>query len=452
MLVKVFASGTNVQRLAKGANKVDGVIYTAYSQLEQTETSIVKRKFYATNVTDLKEAVEAMDETVQPNWTKIWEKPNANKAFITSLLLSLTGEEELRSELNLSNLTGEAIDCFMLLTSANNAPMDQIKQIAERALPEYHIEVLNGEFTNNKKAEDQTKISIKKAQMDGKKGVVVITNQMGSRSYSVSEIQATVIAYDRGSVDATAQKVSRCLTPGKTYDGTDKEYGFIVDLSFDPNRSENIERLVLEEAIQVQRSGDAEDFTKAVHYVLNSINLFKVNEYGYAVEVDEAALMGVFSDNDAMLRVADVSVDVQAALEDGLFNILGNVTAMAKGKADLKDIVGEHSKTCVTEKGDVTKPNLSDKDKKALEKILNDAVRALNQSATSVYFMAECTATSYRDCLTEVSNNNVASTEFVDLYGVSANQVLTLLDNRVLNEPVLDVIVANSYKQVVSPF
>ena len=129
MLIKVFASGTNVQRLAKGSGRADGIIYTAYSQLEQTEDSIVKRKFYMLEVDSLKKDVEELDEKVQPSWTKIWGKPNGNKAFINKLFLSLTGEEPLRQEINLSNLTGDSIDCFMMLVSANKREMKQIKDI-----------------------------------------------------------------------------------------------------------------------------------------------------------------------------------------------------------------------------------------------------------------------------------------------------------------------------------
>ena len=142
MLVRVFASGTNVQRLAKGSGRADGVIYTAYSQLENSQDDIVKRRFYMLEVDSLKKDVEELDETVQPSWTKIWGKPNANKSFISKLFLSLVGEEPLRQEINLCNLSGESIDCFMMLVSANKREMKQIKDIAERALPNYHIKVI----------------------------------------------------------------------------------------------------------------------------------------------------------------------------------------------------------------------------------------------------------------------------------------------------------------------
>jgi hypothetical protein len=279
---------------------------------------------------------------------------------------------------------------------------------------------------------------------------------MGSRSYSVGAIQATVIAFDRGSVDATTQKVSRCLTPPKKdnlmYDNsTTKEFGIIVDLSFDPNRAENIERIVLEEAIQIQRDGtDAEDFASAVKYVLSSINMFKVNEYGHPVEVTEEDLFKVFGDNDAMLRVADISVDVHAALESGLFDIFANVTAGGKDSADKKAIVGQGAKNAVKVGGsDPIEKAKKDPDIKAAEKIINDAIHALNRSATSVYHLANLEGESYRECLVNIAENKLFNTEFTELFGVSVDNVITLLDNKALNEAILDVIVQNSKPKAV---
>ena len=119
MFISVYASGTNVQRLAKCARKIDGVLYTSYAQLEKEDPNIIRRKFYCTEVASLKAQVEALDETVQPSWTKIWGKPQGNLAFIGQLFESLTGKDTLRTELNLAALADEPVDCFMLLVSAN---------------------------------------------------------------------------------------------------------------------------------------------------------------------------------------------------------------------------------------------------------------------------------------------------------------------------------------------
>jgi hypothetical protein len=446
--VRVYASGTNVQRLARCSPDINGVIYTAYSELEQTEPGIIRRKFFCTQVDSLKQEVEALDEKIQPSWIKIWDRPLSNKAFVGKLLQALTGEDSLRPEINLSEMTGETIDCFMLLVSANNKEMKQIYEIAEREIPEWHVKVLNGEFTSNRNAEYETKREINEARIAGKKGIVIIANQMGSRSYSIPEIQATVIAYDRGSVDATVQKVSRCLTPGTTYSGEVKTHGYIVDLSFDPNRAENIERLILDEAIQVQRSDDI-DFTSAVRYVLTSIDLFKMNEYGYAEEVTEEDMFRILGDNDNLLRVADVAVDIVAAVQSGLFDILANVNASGKASNSKKTVIG-NALNAIT-KGKGTDPNtLTDKDKKNIEKIINDAIRSLNMSATSVYDLAN-DGESYRGCLEVIDSNPNLNDEFQSLFGITAGDAITLVDNRALNEAILDVIVQNS-KSVDSIF
>lgn len=447
MFVRVYASGTNVQRLAKCSKTIDGVIYTAYSQFENSEPGMVKRRFYCTEVDTLKTEVEKLNEKVQPSWTKIWNKPYGNKAFVGKLIESLVGNDTLRPELNLSSMAEINVNCFMLLVSANNKEMGDIKKIAEEYVPDWHVKILNGDFTNNRSAEYETIKEINEAKIAGKKGVLIIANQMGSRSYSVSEIQATVIAYDRGSVDATVQKVSRCLTPGQTYANEAKTHGFIVDLSFDPNRSENIVRLILEEAIQVQRSENKE-FTDAVKFVLSSVDLFKMNEYGCTEEIDEEAMFGIFGDNDTMLKVADVSVDIKAALESGVFEILSSVNADGRNGKNKKDIVGEDAINSVKKGDGVQTRELTDQEKKEIQKIINEAIRALNMSATSVYDLANG-GESYRECLLAISTNESYNQEFKDLYGINSVDAVKLVDEGVLNGAILDVIVQNS-KQVES--
>ena len=444
MLIKVFASGTNIQRLAKGAGRADGSIFTAYSQLEKTEDSIVKRRFFMLEVDQLKQQVESLDETVQPSWTKLNGKPNGNKTFHTTLAQSLTGEDSLRQELNLSNLAGEQIECFMLLVNATKDGMKQLKEIYERAVPNWHIKVLNGEHTTNFKAEDETTKEINEARIAGKDGVIIIANQMGSRSYSIPEIQATVIAYDRGSVDATQQKVSRSLTPGNTYSEDKKEYGHIVDLSFDPNRSENIEKLLVDEIVMVQKSEDL-DFPTATSYVLSSIDCFKV-KYGTAVEVDEEAMFEILGDNDNLLRIADVTADVKAALD--IIEDLEQVNTL-NGKNSKSEKISIDAKNRIRE-GE-TAPKLSPSEEARMQKVLNNAIRALNMSATSVFELAGSGET-YRECINIIGNDVEDTEEFEELFGVGPAIVESMLDRELLNEPILDVIVQNSKRVVDSPF
>jgi hypothetical protein len=447
MLVKVYASGTNVQRLAKGAHKVDGVVYASYSQLEAAG-GVVKRKFFASNVSELKTAVEAeLDEQIQPSWNKVWAKPDRNRVFIESLFIGLVGDNEMRPEINLSAMTEEMIDCFMINVSANNKEMSKVKEIVSKVLPQWHVTVLNGDYTSNKQAEFQVTKETNQAKIADKKGVIVIANQMGSRSFSIPAIQANVIAFDRGSVDATTQKVSRCLTPGLKYNGEEKDYGYIIDFSFDPNRSENIEEVLLQEVIQVQKSNES-NFADAVRFVFNNVNMFRYAKYGEFTQVTETDMFAILGDNENLLRVADVTVDAAAAIESGVFDILASVTSA--GKSDKKKKEAINAKTGFKEGGTKGDKTATDKDKRSIEKIINEAIRSLNMSATSVYDLAN-EGDSYRECIEAIAEYEDLGDEFEALFGVQAEQVLHLLDEAVLNEPVLDVVVQNS-KVVDSAF
>ena len=134
MFIRCFASGTNVQRLAKAAVCPTAVIYAAYSELEEASASglitrsIVKRQFFCTNIVGLKKEVESYSEEVQPTWSKIWDKPQANSHFIGKLFASLAGEESLRTDLSLCQMAGDVVSCFMVLVSAKNDAMSHVKK------------------------------------------------------------------------------------------------------------------------------------------------------------------------------------------------------------------------------------------------------------------------------------------------------------------------------------
>lgn len=457
MFISVFGSGTAVQRLTKAARgRVDGVLYTAYSQLEQTEPGFIRRKFYITSVDQLKAAVEALDEKVQPTWLKIWERPDSNQAFVSGLFQAWVGDDPLRPELNLSNMTGETVDVFMVWVSATNKAMKKIKEIADRAVPNWHIKILNGDHTSNRDAEYETIKELNEAKIAGKRGVIIISNQMGSRSYGVPAIQANVIAYDRGSTDATAQKASRPLTPPKAekpmYDGSlNKQYGHIVEMSFDPNRSENIEKLILDEAIMVSRS-EGIPFAAGLKYVLTSVNVLKHDEFGHFVEVTESDMFKVYSDNDTMLRVADMTPDIELALDPQILSILSRVNTDGKSRGnDRRTVVGEGAVTSVRKGPKKDKAPITDAERRELEKMLNSAIRSLNMSATTVYDLADG-GESYSGCLKRIAKKPLLSTRFESLYGITVEETQTLLDLGFLNnEAILDVIVQNS-KLIDTPF
>lgn len=190
MLVKIYASGTNVGRLARCSSKNQFVIAAPYCELEAIEPGIIKRRCYVLNITDdMIALIEILDEAKRPSFTKIWDRPEQNKAFIVEYARSLFGYNSLRPGLCLSEITNEHITCVQMWISADKAPMKKSAKIIQEALPDWSVVVINGDHTTGKDAEDFAKKAIEAARRDGKHGVLFLTSIMTQRSWSVSEVQ-----------------------------------------------------------------------------------------------------------------------------------------------------------------------------------------------------------------------------------------------------------------------
>jgi hypothetical protein len=169
--------------------------------------------------------------------------------------------------------------------------------------------------------------------------------------------------------------------------------------------------------------------------------MFRYAKYGEFTQVTETDMFAILGDNENLLKVADVTVDVTLAVETGIFDILASVTASGKNEKKKKEAI--KAKTGFKEDGNKGNKAEIDKAKRSIEKIINEAIRSLNMSATSVYDLAD-TGDTYAECVEIISEYDDTRAEFEALFGVTAEQVLELLEAGVLNEPVLDVVVQNS--------
>ena len=132
-----------------------------------------------------------------------------------------------------------------------------------------------------------------------------------------------------------------------------------------------------------------------------------------------------------------------------LIDDLANVKAA--GKQDKKTREAVNSAKNKIREGTTVDRTSTDAEKRELEKIINNAVRALNMSATSVFNLAS-TGNTYRDCIATIASDAEDAQEFEELFGVSTDVVEIILDREMLNEPILDVIVQNSKNTIDTPF
>jgi hypothetical protein len=103
---------------------------------------------------------------------------------------------------------------------------------------------------------------------------------MAQRSFSIPEITELFLAYDGGDNGATIQKMSRALTPGVA-----GKRGRIISLSFDPNRDDKFDAVLLETAQNFAKNRGITDLREALGAVLKTVDIFDCQEDG-AVRLD----------------------------------------------------------------------------------------------------------------------------------------------------------------------
>jgi hypothetical protein len=459
-MIGVWASGTGMERLASGTSDVDGVLIRSYSEVEN-EPGMVRRKFFQTNITPLASVVDAIEPDKQPNWTKFNGDPVKFKAFFTEFFRGLVGDNTEDSRLNIHQMsqeagivTGDLVRTVMMVTSVpTKEKMDRLAAIAETAIPEWEIVTLHGDNgVTNEKAAAITKRRIAIAKDTGKQGVLIITKDMGSRSYSVSQIETVVLAYDKGSIDATSQKASRCLTPGVLWNGTKKQFGMIVDASFDSNRSQ-IHDLLVEEASLIAQGQNITMPQAIQRYILNAVNVFQFQQFGAFVEVTENDLYDCLTSNEHLRSAAAGSMKANLNAEDFLDNnddLTDELPKSSKSKKTKKVSAGSNAVNAVTIGGGAPKGRSSDERKKLLK--WQAAIESLADSGMTVGYFVDHKFESYGDCIDAVAGDTKLADEFHMLYGIEPWVVQELIKRELLPMDLLNMIVVNTSNQNDSLF
>lgn len=224
-----------------------------------------------------------------PSWQKYIKNPNKAKAFFISMLQSLFEGKHNRLELNVDyqiQSTGEIregrrVAMLWLPHNTQTKNLDIIEKHANSALSGFRIIKLHGmqRMTTNAKAEAYVKEQLE-AYPDS--DFLILSAQIGQRSFSVGEIDEVYLAYDNGEKGSTIQKMSRALT------GLDPDkIGKIFSLSFDPNRDDKFSGLILESAEELSRERGTSIKTELPN-VLSSFDIFSCSEDGSTlIQADE---------------------------------------------------------------------------------------------------------------------------------------------------------------------
>ena len=141
---------------------------------------------------------------------------------------------------------------------------------------------------------------------------MILSAIIGQRSFSIPELDEVYLAYDEGEVGATIQKMSRALTPN----GIDK-VGRVISLSFDPNRDDKFDDILLQTAINYQKNHQSKSLAEALQEVLRTISIFEFSEDGRVPIQPDAYLDQAFS-RDSVARIIGQMSDLTLLTEEEL--------------------------------------------------------------------------------------------------------------------------------------
>ena len=260
---------------------------------------VVDVEFYQMNLASVVEIARTAepdafveDGVFLPSWSKFAANPVRAKGFFTNMLQAVFEGKGNDNSLNVDDQTGrkakEGMKVAMMflpgsvLRSEKQDNLKEIVSIAEQALKGFSIVPVYGEEMSNANAEQKVKEAVEKAEKTGQH-VLILSAGMAQRSFSIPEITELYLAYDTGDNGATIQKMSRTLTPHKV-----GKIGRVISLSFDPNRDDKFDAMMIETAQNYKKNHSIKDLKQALRDVLRTVDIFKCQQDGAVkIEIDE---------------------------------------------------------------------------------------------------------------------------------------------------------------------
>lgn len=458
--VVVLMTGTNADKAA-GHWPVDSVLSVVYPELliEKRLTAntqyttqlkhfaidpdrhalVVDIEFYQM---DLKSAVEfartndpeAFDEDgiYLPSWTKFAANPIKAKGFWTRMLQAVFLGQHGWDELNVEQQFGEVADhrvAMMFLSgSMRNTNLEIAAKLAQQALPGYQVVPVYGEEMTNRSAEKDVKEAIELAR-ERNQSVLLLSAGMAQRSFSVGEITELYLAYDEGDSGATIQKISRALTPDQA-----GKVGRIVSLSFDPNRDDKFDALLIETALNYKRSHNIKSAKDAMRDVLRTVDIFRCSADG-AIKLNGDSYLEQAIERKSVSRVVGKVADITKLS-------VAELTALAQGNADAfraaKQDAADRGKTRA--QTDSKSPNKNTSLELASAKLVAQAREVITTIVENLDIIVQGTGThNINTAFKIIKNNPEHQAAVAEEFGVEFDLIQELFDQGIINTDLVEL-------------
>jgi hypothetical protein len=380
------------------------------------------------------------------DWNKLFADVDKAKPVLSNLIKSLFGEYNGRLtylvDLNTSEICPKDVTMIFASTPDKKQQNKFHKLVQDNLGPQYIVELINGDETSNREVEGKAKGVVARAQREGKK-VVFISKDMGSRSFSVSEIDTVMLMFDRGSYATISQKVSRVLTPGKTYNGSEKVFGNVISLSLDPNRDQvnPIDEYLVYEGEKVQ----VNELSDGIHRVLRSVNIF-VNEKGMMEPIVSDEYADKLISSSTLIRVGMETVKVDLVINDvELVKLLTGVEV--NNQTEEEKIEGiDSSKVVRTDEEKIKEEKKSQKVVEDVRQKLKEVLSNIVENIVEISEINNCESDNIITTLDMIDDKGYGE-EVVFEVGVNCQTVKKIILNGALSEKLLNTIITSYNKE-----
>ena len=393
---------------------------------------------------DLKSAVEFarqvdpdafLDDGIYlPSWSKFAAYPVKAKGFWTRMLQAVFLGQHGWDELNIDYQTGrkaregQRVAMMFLSGSMRNDNLEEAVALARQALPGFVIVAVYGNEMTNREAEGRVKESIEQAKKLGQ-DVLILSAGMAQRSFSVGAITELYLAYDTGDNGATIQKISRALTPDQS-----GKIGRIVSLSFDPNRDDKFDALLIETALNYKRTHNLKSAKEALRDVIRTVDIFRCTADG-SIKLDGDDYLEHAIERKSVSRVVGKVADI------GQLSV-AELTALAEGNANVFKAASEEAaqrgKTKLT--GDRNASNRDADDELAGAKLIARAREVITTVVENMDIIVYGAGTTVLADAFDIINNDVVKKEAVEEeFGLDFELIQELFDRGIINTDLIEL-------------
>lgn len=440
---------------------------TTLAQSKETSSDIPEPVFVRFSVPGADQVQKSLPEFLQGSWSKYLGDPKGHASQLTTFfkafyLQDYSGNKEkvsFLSSLNLSLIPGMGTDLKVnplqvsLFFGAfkNNESMQDLKDLLDTFLgQEYNIHIINGENSvSHSTSEEKVKKYIRIAKRETKK-VILLSRDMGSRSFSVSEIDTVFLGFDKGDLGVVSQKVSRSLTPGLTFDEEVKTHGLVVSLSFDANRTtlDPISTYFLDQA---RRIGGSEGIQPSLRRLAKAMNIF-VNR-GMEIEIlsEDDFMEEIFSGGKLEKIFPNLfngkKISEIAEKLEGSFNLLNDISDLkvSNSNTDQSKISMDISKT--KKYFDKKKREFSNKEKRevSIEEMLSKAVVSVGQRLPNAFIFSmdrNNKPSTIREIFNVINSSDESKNDFLEEIEIPIEIFEMVFNEDLLSESLANTIVS----------